>query len=258
MAGLIQGTLNQNTNVAKPNTQVTANQADTATMQADEREVDSKSTVQGQMNSLLDKGGDYMKRAETKGLQMANSRGLLNTSMAVGAAHGAAMDAAMPIATQDAQTYNNQSLTNQGYSNQANQVNTQNEQTTNLANQAATNRSNEFNSSMQFDQWNAERDREQQEFMTRLNQSGSMQQMSAEASANLMGKYAETWDTIRQDSAIAIEKIQMLPASSADGAAKETMIQQEIARRDASITAMKAVFSSFPQWNQEWAEYARV
>lgn len=256
MAGLIDSTKQANTNLQKPDTNYEPAKATTQTMTADQRSVDSKSTVQGQLNGLLDKGGDYMKRAETKGLQMANKRGLLNSSFAVGAAHGAAMDAALPIAQQDAQTYNNQSLTNQSYSNQAEQFNAQSQNTMNLANQAAENRASEYNSSMNFDQWNAERDREQQEFMERLNQSGAMQQMSAEAAANLKGEYVRNWDKVRQDSAIAIEKIQMNANISAED--KTKMIQEEISRRDQSILAMKAVYSSLPQWNQEWAEYTRV
>lgn len=256
MAGLIQSTLNKNTNVAKPTTQYTADQANAATMQADERQVDSKSTVAGQMNSLLDKNSDYMKRAETKGLQLANSRGLLNTDFAVSAAHGAAMDAALPIAQQDAQTYNNQSLTNQGYSNQANQVNTQNQQATNLANQQANNRASEFNSSMNFDQWNSERDRENQEFLTRLEQSGAMQQMGAEAAANLKGKFVDAWDKARQDASIAIEKIQMNENISA--ADKATMIEQQIQLRNADWALQKSVFEALPQWQQNWAQFTEV
>lgn len=251
---LLTTTQKKTTAVQQPSTQYQPTQAQSATMQADERQVDAKSTVQGQMNGLLDKGGDYMKRAETKGLQMANSRGLLNTDMAVSAAHGAAIDAALPIAQQDAQTYNSQSLTNQAASNQANQVNTQNQQQVNLSNQQADNRANEFNASMNFDQWNATKDREHQEFLARFDQAGSMQQMSAEASANLKGEYVRSWDKARQDASIAIEKIQMNPDITPED--KQAMITQQINLRNADMAAMQAVFSSLPQWQQDWAEYA--
>lgn len=139
-----------------------------STYQADERQVDSKSTVAGQMEGLLSKDSAYMKRAETKGLQQANKRGILNSDFAVSAAHGAAIDAALPIAQQDASTFNNQSLTNQGYSNDARKTNAAfvndagkfnatNQQQTNLVNQEAQNRAQEFNASnqQQADQFNA-------------------------------------------------------------------------------------------------------
>ncbi|WP_043530480.1 hypothetical protein [Litchfieldella xinjiangensis] len=59
-------------------------------------------TVQSQLNSMLSSNSPLMKRAETKGKQYANSRGLLNSSMGAGAAQGAMIDAAMPAAQQDA------------------------------------------------------------------------------------------------------------------------------------------------------------
>lgn len=59
-------------------------------------------SVQGQLGSMLQSDSPLMKRAETKGKQFANSRGLLNSSMAAGAAQGAMIDAAMPAAQQDA------------------------------------------------------------------------------------------------------------------------------------------------------------
>jgi len=59
-------------------------------------------TAQGQLGSMLDSDSPLMKRAETKGKQFANQRGLLNSSMAAGAAQGAMIDRATPIAKQDA------------------------------------------------------------------------------------------------------------------------------------------------------------
>lgn len=49
--------------------------------------------------NIIDQGGALMKRAETRGLQSANQRGLMNSSMAVGAAQNEVLDVAMPLAT---------------------------------------------------------------------------------------------------------------------------------------------------------------
>lgn len=49
------------------------------------------------MTGLLDSGSDYMKRAESRGMQYANDRGLLNSTMGGEAAQAAAMDAALPL-----------------------------------------------------------------------------------------------------------------------------------------------------------------
>ncbi len=78
----------------------------------DKIEVDQdKSTVAGQLTGILRKGGPLMDRAETRGVQAANKRGLINSSMGIGAAEAALYDAAVPIATSDATThYNAQTL----------------------------------------------------------------------------------------------------------------------------------------------------
>ncbi|MBR9770050.1 MAG: hypothetical protein GYB54_02845 [Gammaproteobacteria bacterium] len=59
-------------------------------------------TVQGQLDGILSSNSPLMKRAETFGKQQANKRGLLNSSMAASASQGAMIDAALPIAQQDA------------------------------------------------------------------------------------------------------------------------------------------------------------
>lgn len=253
---VINTTKSTNTNTVKPNTTVTPAKATADNYEADQREVDSKSTVAGQMTGLLDKGGDYMKRAETKGLQVANKRGLLNSSFAVGAAHGAAIDAALPIAQQDASTHNNQSLVNQSASNQANQFNANTNTNVNLANQNAENRASEFNSSMSFDSYQADRDREHSEFMSRLDHANSMGQMSAEAAANLKGEYVKAFDSIRKESVININEIQNNP--NITGPNKTAMINQEIARRNSDIAATRSIYSSLPQWSQSWASFPSV
>ena len=81
--------------------------------------VDPESLVENRMSGLLSRNSDYMQRAEARANQISNRRGLLNSSMAVGAAHGAAIDAALPIAQQDASTYGTMNLANLDYSNRA-------------------------------------------------------------------------------------------------------------------------------------------
>lgn len=61
--------------------------------------------VASQLGKLLSKDSDYMTRARTRAMQTANSRGLLNSSIAAGAGESAAIDAALPIAQQDATSH---------------------------------------------------------------------------------------------------------------------------------------------------------
>ena len=74
-------------------------------------------TVAAQMNTLLSKESPYITRARTSAAQYANTRGLLNSSMAAGAGEASAIDAALPIASQDANIFNTTRLTNQSAKN---------------------------------------------------------------------------------------------------------------------------------------------
>src|SRR3990167_3249892 len=74
-------------------------------------------TVAGQMDTLLSKESPYITRARTSAAQIANSRGLLNSSMAAGAGEAAAIDAALPSAGQAANIFNTTRLTNQAATN---------------------------------------------------------------------------------------------------------------------------------------------
>lgn len=66
--------------------------------------LDPNSTVAGQTEKLLGKDSGLQQAAETRGLQQANSRGLLNSSLAAEASQKATYDSILPIAQQDAQT----------------------------------------------------------------------------------------------------------------------------------------------------------
>ena len=61
-------------------------------------------TVEGRIEGLIAKNSAPMQSAKTRAIQDMNRRGLVNTSMAVGAGQRALYDYALPIASQDAQT----------------------------------------------------------------------------------------------------------------------------------------------------------
>lgn len=68
------------------------------------------------LNYLLSQNSPYMQNAAFKGAAVANQRGLLNSSLAAGHAQRAAIEAAMPIAQDDAAFYKR--LGELGYGNQ--------------------------------------------------------------------------------------------------------------------------------------------
>lgn len=67
--------------------------------------IDPEGTVEKQLSDLIDSDSQYMQLAEKRAQEKAASMGLLGSSMAVGAAHRAAIEKALPIAQQDAKTY---------------------------------------------------------------------------------------------------------------------------------------------------------
>lgn len=64
-----------------------------------------KSTVSGQLNTLLASDSPYLQEARYSGTKQAAERKLLNSSIAAGTSQREAIKAALPIAQQDAQTY---------------------------------------------------------------------------------------------------------------------------------------------------------
>lgn len=70
-------------------------------------EVTGNELVSNQLNNLISKNNPYIQRARAGAMNTANSRGLLNSSIAAGSGEAAAIDAALPIAQQDASTYAN-------------------------------------------------------------------------------------------------------------------------------------------------------
>lgn len=90
----------------------TAAQADTTNWT-----VDPNQTVQGQLTGMLAKDSPLMTMAQTRSDQQMNRRGLMSSSMAVGAGQAALYDAAVPIATSDASMFGRAGETNANNAN---------------------------------------------------------------------------------------------------------------------------------------------
>ena len=60
-------------------------------------------SVSTRVNALTAQDSPYIRQARAAGTSTANRRGLLNSSMAAGASEGAAISAALPIASQESQ-----------------------------------------------------------------------------------------------------------------------------------------------------------
>lgn len=80
--------------------------------------VQGNELVENRLSGLLNQSNPYIQNARRRGMETASRRGLGNSSISAGASERAAIESAMPIAQQDAQTYfqsrtNNQNALNQ-------------------------------------------------------------------------------------------------------------------------------------------------
>lgn len=82
-------------------------------------ELKPEDTVEGRITNILKKDSPLLQDARTRSLQGMNTRGLINSSMALGEGEKAAMAAALPIASQDASSSLTVSRDNQQANNQA-------------------------------------------------------------------------------------------------------------------------------------------
>lgn len=72
-------------------------------------------SVEGRVKGLVSENNPLMQQARTQGMQTANRRGLLNSSIAGGEAQKAVIDKAVPIATADANIVSQKNLSAQGH-----------------------------------------------------------------------------------------------------------------------------------------------
>lgn len=78
-----------------------------------QREVQDNETVEKRLNDLTASNSKYIRNATTQANAQAADRGMLMSSVAAGAARRASIDAALPIAQQDANTYTQAARDNQ-------------------------------------------------------------------------------------------------------------------------------------------------
>ncbi len=87
------------------------------------RTVQDNELVQRQLEQIIGNDSPLIQRARARATEQMNARGLVNSSMALGAADTAVYDAALPIAQADAATYSGAARDNQAVQNSMAQFN---------------------------------------------------------------------------------------------------------------------------------------
>ena len=93
------------------------------------RKITENETVSGQLTGLLAENSPYIQASRSNAADASRSRGMLNSSLGIGAGEKAAIEAAAPIAGQDASTYAAAGLSAQNANQEMQQQKEQSQQT---------------------------------------------------------------------------------------------------------------------------------
>ena len=192
--------------------------------------ITKEQTAAGQVENITAKDSPLMQLARTRGLQQSNQRGLLNSSMAVGAAQDSVLNAATPLATFDADINAKSAGYNAETENQFAKANAAVENEAKNFGAQAFNRSNEFNASNEFNK---------QQSLFEANVKASLQQIDNDAqfdrqSQNIFGGLGQTFSQ-------AIMSINQDP--NMDQQSKDYAIKQMFDSYKAQISMLSAVGS---------------
>ena len=180
---------------------------------------DNAQGAAGRVEAITRAGSPLMQLAETRALEAANARGLLNSSMAVGAGQRAVIETATPLAVSDAEGYQRQQLLNQQEANTAARQNANTQ-----AGQNLTELQSRLSSEQQLRM--ADVTNQQQVRMAGLNSDAQVKLATLENTwrqdLQANEKLSAAWSTMMT----AINNIQM--NSNLDGPAKTTMVQQAL------------------------------
>ena len=166
-------------------------------------------TAAGLLDSILAKDSPLMQRAATQGKQFANNRGLLNSSMAGGAAQGAMIDRATPIASQDSRSALNLSQFNAGQTNDMRRQSNDFQIRSNLLDQESQSK---------------------------------LENLYATSNANAWGVMANNVTDLVGQASAQIQNIQMNPDIAQED--KAALIQQVLTNRDTDIAFQGALYQN--------------
>ena len=188
-------------------------------------------TVAGLLDTILAKDSPLMQRAATQGKQFANNRGLLNSSMAGGAAQGAMIDRATPIASQDSQSALSLSQFNAGQTNDMRRQSNDFQIRSNLMEQGQGYDLQKMQSQFGYTSQLATQEAEQ-----------ALSKLYASSNANAWGVMANNVTDLVGQASAQIQNIQMNP--DIEQADKAALIQQVLSNRDTDIAFQGALYQN--------------
>lgn len=187
-------------------------------------------TVSGQIDKTIAQDSPLMQQARTQGLQQANSRGLLNSSMAVGAAQDSVIKNALPIAQFDADINAKAAGYNADTQNTFTKTNAAMENEAKTFGAQSINRSNEFNATNEYNK---------QQSRFEANVKASLAQIENEAQFDRQSQ--AIYGTLGQEFMKAISAINA--DTNMNQQSKDYSIQQMFKAYKAQVSMLSAVGS---------------
>jgi len=184
-------------------------------------------TVKAQLNKSLSEDSPLMQRAATRANQAANTRGLLNSSMAQQASQGAMTDRALEVAMTDASRYFENAQRNADRSNQ------------------------DYMQRLGFEQGLVDTAARYNVDSSLLEQEGNqaMERLYGTSLANAWGVMGNNITDIVAESMVQVANVQNNPNINPED--KTRMIQQILDARDADVEFQSELYASLPQTLQD-------
>jgi hypothetical protein len=209
--------------------------------------------VSNQLTKLLTSGSPYLERARTRALAGANRRGLLNSSMAMGAGEAAAIDAALPIAQADANTVGGAERYN------ADIGNTFTRDANTFGRQGALAKlGGMLDQESQARQQAFTRERDASQFANRLREieamtAADLQRFDAQQGTNLAGDYRRATEGLYDQYSAAVTRIN---ESDLDPDVKQAQVAELQSLFTSRQAHLNTVYSNQAKWNDAWAQFA--
>jgi len=185
-------------------------------------------TVESRINAMTAEGSRYTDLAKSDTIRQANSRGLINSTMAGAAGTEAAIRAALPIAQQDAKTMTDTRMLNQNTENEF--LKNRQSADLNMETAAHTSRLAQIETVLDYDQ------------KARLEILLQSEKFSDEAKMNIV----TTMSNIVRDTQTQITEIGLSDRSAAQQASAIEMVYEN---RDAELAVYEALLDSFSDWD---------
>lgn len=200
----------QTSNPAPPAGSTTNTIGDTGAQGYEAQTNTVENTTSGLLTDLLKQDSPYMQNAEYMGKQYASSRGLLNSSLGAEAAQRSAIQSALPIAQQDAQLFQTQSLANQQATNAARQFGAQAQNTAGLANLDVASRYGLQNAALDEEARRLQAELQNRVDLQRLGQVNALELQSREqghqdAMQRLQGQQALDLQTLTENNQVLLQ-----------------------------------------------------